>query len=153
MLIRAGALGAGRPDRDTAVSRQHRVLVRGPAAELMFGDSEVLVRAIHLTALPGVEAVTVPRVTCVHVVFDDHEVICGDGLWSESFQAGDRAMDGLGAAQQAEILSIFPDVAGLAPALPQVAARPTLRAQEARALLARVAAGAGAMPASPGLAC
>ncbi len=54
VLIRAGALGAGLPLRDMRVSRQHRMLVGGPRAELLFGAEEVLVRAEHLVHLPGV---------------------------------------------------------------------------------------------------
>src|SRR5690606_8831731 len=51
VLITAGALGAGLPAQDMRVSRQHRMLVTGPRAELLFGSDEVLVRAEHLTHL------------------------------------------------------------------------------------------------------
>ena len=61
------------------VSRQHRMLMRGPRAELLFGADEVLVRAQHLTRLPGVVAVKVAEVTCLHRMFDRHEIIPADG--------------------------------------------------------------------------
>ncbi|HGG05312.1 MAG TPA: hemolysin, partial [Aliiroseovarius sp.] len=52
--ILAGALGAGIPGRDLLLSRQHRLLLRSAIAERMFGQREVLVSAIRLTALPGI---------------------------------------------------------------------------------------------------
>ncbi|MEL7430855.1 MAG: Hint domain-containing protein, partial [Pseudomonadota bacterium] len=49
-----GALGGGLPSRDMLVSRQHRMLIESKIAERMFGEPEVLVSAIRLTALPGI---------------------------------------------------------------------------------------------------
>lgn len=55
--IAAGALGFGLPVRDMVVSPQHRMLIEGPRAEMLFGEAEVLVAATHLTRLAGVEPV------------------------------------------------------------------------------------------------
>ena len=78
------------------VSRQHRMLVTGPRAELLFGSDEVLVRAEHLVHLPGVAHALEPEVTYVHILFDRHEVVLADGAWSESFQPGDRTISRAG---------------------------------------------------------
>ena len=47
--IRQGALGRQLPLRDSLVSPQHRLLLTGPRAELLFGEHEVLVLSlIHI---------------------------------------------------------------------------------------------------------
>ncbi len=46
--IAAGAMGLNTPARDLLVSPQHRVMIEGPWAEMLFGDAEVLVAATHL---------------------------------------------------------------------------------------------------------
>ena len=133
VLIREGALGAGLPARDMRVSRQHRMLVSGPRAELLFGAEEVLVQAEHLTHLPGVCHAADRSVTYVHLLFDRHEVVLSDGTWSESFQPGDRTLAGMDGAAREELFALFPALAsgGRYPA-----ARPTLKKFEAKLLLA-----------------
>jgi Ca2+-binding RTX toxin-like protein len=133
--IRKDALGPGCPDRDMMVSRQHRMLMTGPAAELLFGSAEVLVRAAHLIGLPGVTSVAPDAVTYLHVLFDRHEVILADNAWSESFQPGDRSLEGLDATQREELDKLFPDMAAQA-GTRFAAARITLKSHEARVLLA-----------------
>ena len=134
--IRAGALGPGMPDRDLLVSRQHRMLVQDVRAELLFGEAEVLVRALHLVGLPGVDVAQVPEVTYIHLLFDRHEVVLADGCWSESFQPGDRTLAGFDADQRAELYTIFPDLARPAATESYPAARLTLKPHEVRVLLA-----------------
>ncbi len=55
--IAAGSLDRGLPERDMMVSPQHRMLIEGAWAEMLFGEPEVLVAATHLTRLPGIEQV------------------------------------------------------------------------------------------------
>ena len=136
ILIRKGALGAGLPLADMMVSRQHRMLVCGQRAELLFGTDEVLVRAQHLLSLPGVSVATVSHVTYMHIMFDHHEVVLADGAWSESFQPGDRTLGGMDSDQRSELFKIFPDLEHSGD-IPQFeAARTTLKSFEARVLLA-----------------
>lgn len=136
ILIRHGALGQGLPERDMVVSRQHRMLVCGPRAELLFGDDEVLVRALHLTCLPGITAITLPEVTYLHMMFDRHEIVQADGAWSESFQPGERTLGGLGQDERSELFKIFPELQGQTIPEQFDAARVTLKAFEAKVLLA-----------------
>ena len=136
ILIRQGALGQGLPERDMIVSRQHRMLVSGPRAELLFGSDEVLVRALHLTCLPGVEAIAPSEVTYLHMMFDRHEVVLADGAWSESFQPGERTLGGLAQDERDELFKIFPDLVGQSNPEQFDAARVTLKGFEARVLLA-----------------
>ena len=122
------------PARDMLVSPQHRVLVCGARAELLFGEPEVLVAAKHMVGRGGVsQGIPAGGVTYVHVLFDRHEIILSDGLWTESFQPAHRMLSALDGASQAEVLMLFPALATAAQ--PFEGARPTLKAHEARVLL------------------
>ena len=132
--IAQGALGQGLPCREMKVSPQHRMLVEGWRAEMLFGEAEVLVAATHLTGLPGVEQVLTGGVTYVHIMFDRHEIVLADGAWSESFQPAQRMLNSMDTAASEEILTLFPELAALDVAFPS--ARLTLKAHEARVLLA-----------------
>lgn len=135
VLLRAGSLGLNTPEVDTRVSPAHRVLICGPRAEMLFGEKEVLVPAGHLVGQPGIERDANP-VEYVHIMFASHQIVLGDGLWSESFQPADHSLDGLGTEQRDEIISLFPELAGKAGQAAFRAARMTLKAHEARLLFA-----------------
>lgn len=135
VLLRAGSLGVNLPECDTRVSPAHRVLICGPRAELLFGEKEVLVPAGLLVGQPGIER-DATDVTYVHIMFESHQIVLGDGMWSESFQPADHSLDGLGAAQREEVLALFPALAGKAGQGAYVAARTTLKPHEARLLFA-----------------
>lgn len=134
--IKAGALGAGLPERDMVVSPQHRVLVIGPEAELMFGAHEVLVPAIHMVGMPGVEADTADVISYIHIMFRAHEIVRSDAMWTESFQPGDLSLAGLDTDQRLELLALFPELANHAGRQDYVSARRTLHRYETIALLA-----------------
>jgi hypothetical protein len=122
------------PMRDMHVSPQHRLLAQGPRARLLFGESEVLVPALHLVGYPGITRATVASMDYIHLMCDRHEIIMADGIWTESFQPGDQTLAGMDAAQRFELEMIFPELvpgaAGFA------AVRRTLRRHEADLLLA-----------------
>jgi Ca2+-binding RTX toxin-like protein len=132
--IAAGALGPGMPARDMLVSPQHRMLVEGPRAEMLFGEAEVLVAAVHLVGQPGITQGLTPGVAYIHLMFDRHEILLSDGCWSESFQPAQRMMGAMDEACRDEILYLFPELAECDIAFPT--ARLTLKAHEARVLLA-----------------
>ena len=134
--IRRDAFGNDCPNHDMMVSRQHRMLLCGARAGLLFGTNEVLVRALHLTSLPGVDAVVVASVTYVHIMFDRHEIVYADGAWSESFQPGDRTLSGMDADQRQELDAIFPELCAVNRFANYDAARMTLKSYEARVYLA-----------------
>ncbi|MCX7646683.1 MAG: Hint domain-containing protein, partial [Rhodobacteraceae bacterium] len=128
----AGSLGAGMPLRDLTVSPQHRMLVQSTEAEMLFGETEVLVPARHFVGRPGV-SVRMPEggVTYVHLLLDAHEILLSEGAWSESFQPGDHVVGRLDEETRAEVLALFPELAEMPAARVFPAARITLKAREA----------------------
>lgn len=138
VLIRAGALGNGVPERDMLVSPQHRMLVKSDLAEVMFQEREVLIAAKHLTGLDGVDQVRTGAVSYLHLMFDQHEVVLAEGAWAESFQPGDQSLRGIGAEQRDEILTLFPELDTLAGLDTYSSARLSLKRHEAHTLVDRL---------------
>jgi len=136
VLIRKGALGDGLPTADLRVSPQHRMLLSGPRADFLFGESEVLAAALHLVGQPGIERAPCDSVTYLHLMFDAHEIILADSAWTESFQPGQGTLTGLDGAQRAELFAIFPELRFPKALSALVAARRCLKAYEVDVLLA-----------------
>ncbi|SOB98624.1 Hint domain-containing protein [Rhodobacter maris] len=134
--IARGALGEGFPENDILVSPQHRMLVSGIRAELLFGEAEVLAAALHMVGLPGITRVAARGVSYLHLMCDAHEIIRAEGAWTESFQPGERSLRGLDPAQRTEFLTLFPELAGQAGPGAFLAARRALKAHEVRVLMA-----------------
>jgi len=130
----AGAIGNRRAP---LVSPQHRMLVGGWRAQLLFGSDEVLVPARALINDHNVRRWPQDHVTYVHILFARHQIVFSEGAPSESFHPGATAMDALGAATRSEILSLFPQLANAAAGYGP-AARPALRPWEGRLLRAPV---------------
>lgn len=130
VVLPTGALGN---TRDLVLSPQHRVVISGARAELLFGEAEVMVPAIHLAELgigyrkPG------GRVTYYHLMFDQHQVIYSEGVASESYLPHDGR--GLSVAAQAEFQVLFPELARTA-SQGYGAARRVLRRHETSLLFA-----------------
>lgn len=133
--IKAGSLGAGRPERDLLVSQQHRILVSGPKVELLFGAPDALVAAKHLCSWPGIAIDTSDDpVEYFHILLDSHEILTAEGALAESLYLGEESLYTLSSDALQELAAIFPDTAmpnGLGFGR---AARLILREFEARAL-------------------
>ncbi|WP_341366898.1 Hint domain-containing protein [Yoonia sp. BS5-3] len=128
--ITAGALGHGLPERDLLVSRQHRVLVSSKVAARMFGETDVLIAAIKLTALPGIYIdEEVDSITYFHILLDDHEVLFAEGTPTESLFAGPEGLKSLPAAARAELFAIFPQLADQALTRPHACLIPSGKMQ------------------------
>lgn len=105
----AGALGGDHPE--FTVSPQHKIYVEGSKLSTELGIDEALVPAKHL-----VNGSTVVRddscepVEYFHIMFDQHEVIFVDGVWSESFYPGKYTMSSVSDAMKEEIVFLFPEL-------------------------------------------
>lgn len=133
--IRKDALAENVPNADLVVSPQHRVLVNDWRAELMFGEEEVLVPAVHMINDRDIlRDYNINEVTYYHFMFDSHHTVWSNGMETESFFPGDEAIDGVGKAGRAELFKLFPELED-APASYGPTCRPTLKAHEAHAML------------------
>ncbi|WP_170106814.1 Hint domain-containing protein [Rhodovulum imhoffii] len=128
--IKAGTL---ENKRDLLVSPQHRMMLRGWRAELMFGESEVLVSAKSLVNDSTIRSAPADTVVYYHILFDSHQIVYAEGAPSESFFPGDIALDGMASQTRAEIFRLFPALATDRRSYGSLV-RASLRDYEARAL-------------------
>lgn len=131
--IAAGAFGE---HGTLLVSPQHRVLVHNIHAELLFGESEVLIAAKDLVDGGKVVIAEGGWVEYVHILFDRHEVVYSQGLATESFLPGPQSARGFDDEIVGEILEIFPEIDLVTGEGYSPSARRTLRAHEAQVLRA-----------------
>lgn len=131
--LKAGALGAGLPQRDLVVSPQHRILLQDWRAQLMFGETQVLVPAKSLRNDLTIRTDTNhDSVEYFHVLFDDHQVIYTEGIPTESFHPGAFVLRAMERAVRDELLTLFPELRGEDGYGSLV--RPALKSWEARML-------------------
>lgn len=119
--------------RDILVSPQHRFLFRGYRAELLFGQSEVLVAATHLVDDRAVTRAEGGTVTYIHLLFDQHEIIYAEGAATESFHPGEIGLGAVTAAAREEIFALFPELRSM-PSRAGRTARTCLKRHEAAML-------------------
>lgn len=111
VLLRKDCFGPGQPARDMLVSPQHRLMLESRRARAMFGSPEVLAAAATLIDDGRiVRAAGISSVRYVHLLFDRHQLVRSDGLWTESFQPHDATLDALSTRTRDEIFAIFPEL-------------------------------------------
>lgn len=129
ILFRAGAIGN---HRDLRLSPQHRVLLTGWRAELHAGTPEALVAARHMVNDRDILRAPGGTVRYYHLLLDRHQLIWSEGALSESFHPGQVGLAALDHAARDEVLALFPQLAQTGAIAYGPAARPVLRAHEAR---------------------
>ncbi len=114
VLIKKGAFGSvgkqPNPARDLRVSQQHRMVVEGWKAELLFGEKTVLVAAKHLVNDDTIRIIEQDNIRYFHILFDSHEIIFAEGTPSESFHPAEQGMGNLDKDVREEIFAIFPEL-------------------------------------------
>ncbi|MEX0349088.1 MAG: Hint domain-containing protein [Paracoccaceae bacterium] len=109
--IKAGAFGAGCPARDLQVSPQHRLLVTAAELEICFGAPVMLAPAKALIDDARICQETVEAgVDYVHILFDQHELVQAEGIWSESLYPGDCTIDAMPEQSLRELDELFPNL-------------------------------------------
>ncbi len=132
VVFEPGAIGNA---RELVLSPQHRVAISGWKAELMFGETDALVPAIHFVDDHKIMRRVGGTIEYHHLMFDRHQIVFAEGVEAESLHPGIRTLDKLDAAARAELLEIFPEIAEVEGAYgPSV--HPSLKGFEARAFLA-----------------
>ena len=128
VVIDKGALGN---TEELIVSPAHRMLIADWRAELLFGESEVLVGAKTLCNGDTIYRRRVQSLMYYHILLDQHEVIYAAGVPTESYHlsAGAEIMDD---GVMAELETVFPELI----ACKSDCVRPTLRSYEVQALQA-----------------
>ena len=97
-------------ETDLLVSPQHRMLFQGYRAELLFGETEVLVSAKHLLDGQLVTTEAGGMVTYIHMMFDQHEVVYANGAASESFHPGSVGLTAVTQEAREELFTLFPEL-------------------------------------------
>ncbi|MDE4172985.1 choice-of-anchor L domain-containing protein [Phaeobacter sp. PT47_59] len=129
VVLQAGALGR---HETVELSPCHRVFLASGRAEMLFGTPQVLVKAKDLVNGSSIRRrMDGAAVTYVHLLFDRHEIVCGNGLFSESYHPGAETADSFDTETRAEILRLIGgDWSAYGPS-----ARPALKSYEAELLL------------------
>ena len=110
--FRRNAMGADRPRHDLLVSPQHRMLIKGAAAQALFNTPEVLIAAESLINDHTVTVDhTLREVTYIHILLDQHNVIWANGLETESFHPANAAIGSIEPLQRADLLGLMPELA------------------------------------------
>lgn len=85
-------------------------MFQGYSAELLFGESEVLVAAKHLIDGLDVTQDEGCVVRYIHMLFDQHVVIYAEGAATESFHPGDIGFSAVADSTREELSSNFPEL-------------------------------------------
>jgi len=108
-----GTIGNDRPLR---VSPQHRMMVRGWRAQLMFGQEEVLVPAKALVDGQGIIQEAPGHVVYVHLMTPRHQLIFAEGAETETFLPAAYGLDGIDPADRARLFANRPALRAVPPA-------------------------------------
>ncbi len=140
VCIQEGAFGNGLPNRDLYVSPQHRIVLEGWRAELLYGEPQVFAAAIHLVNDKTIRQVQLDEpVTYFHVACSRHTILTSNGLPTESLFLGEIALMSFDREDVLELLSLFPELRSDTSGWKQTRIR-CLKRQEAQALKASLSA-------------
>ena len=120
MKVWSGSVGADAPvvfgrgalgnDEDLVLSQNHRVLLTGPMAEILSGESEVLTTARSLVNGDTIYTRPGGQITYFHLLFDRHQIVFSNGARSESFHPSDADIGAFSVDARAEVLRLFPEL-------------------------------------------
>ncbi|NOR62285.1 MAG: hypothetical protein GQ535_07330 [Rhodobacteraceae bacterium] len=133
--IMAGALGGTTPAKNLLVAPAQRMVLSGWQAEVLFGETRVLVVAEALVNQKNISLIKQPhRSECFHILFDKHETIAANGTASESFYPSNFALSSLPAEARSALATQAPELRTLDPSHPFDLVHPAISAAEAALL-------------------
>ncbi len=107
--IRAGALGAERPDEELLVSPEHRMLISGDVAQALFNTPEVLVLAKDLINNSTISVdLAVRETTYIHMLLPQHQILWANGVETESFHPASTALSTLADEDRKRLIDQLP---------------------------------------------
>ena len=109
--VRMGAdvLGQGEPERDLVLSPDHRVLVKGAAAQALFNTPEVLVAARDLINDRTIRTDRRSKaLRYIHLMLDQHQILWANGVEVESFHPAGTSPEHMAPDQRKALLERFP---------------------------------------------
>lgn len=107
--LRAGALDGRVPDGDLLVSPDHRILLRGRRARVLFNCDEVLAAARDLVDGGDIAfARRLREVVYIHLLLPRHQIIFANGVETESFHPADAALGVMAPDQRARLMARLP---------------------------------------------
>ena len=99
------ALGVEAPDAPLIVSPDRCILVRGPAAQALFGAAEVLVAARDLVNDRDIVVEhRIRALTYYHLLPEDHQIVLANGIAAESFHPASAALASTGWGDRRRLL-------------------------------------------------
>ncbi len=111
--LREGALDKGVPDSGLLVSPDHRMMLRGARAKVLFNCDEVLVTARDLVNDSSIVVDRAVReVTYIHLLLPSHQVVFANSVETESFHPASAAMATMDPTEQARLFARLPDLRG-----------------------------------------
>ncbi|MEP3033992.1 MAG: Hint domain-containing protein [Pseudoruegeria sp.] len=109
--IRGGALGEDKPDGDLLVSPDHRLLLKGPKAQVLFNTDEVLVAARDLINNASIHRDFHTReVTYYHLMMERHQIVWANGVETESFHPANAPLNAIEGEQRDRLLAMLPEL-------------------------------------------
>lgn len=108
ILFRKGAI---KNARDLIVSADHRMVVKGAEAMMLYGVKEVLIPAQKLVNGETILRAIGGEVEFFQIVTNQHEVIYCEAAASESFMPDENGIDTLSPENKADVFKAFPTLA------------------------------------------
>lgn len=103
IIFQPGTIGN---DDLLCVSPNHRMLMRGWRAQLMFGEEEILVPAKALIDGDGVRQGAPGVIGYFHLLTPTHQIVFAEGAEVETFLPGAEGLDGIGAADRERLFAV-----------------------------------------------
>lgn len=100
-------------DRDVLLSPRHRVLRLDGRSTACQQREETLVEAKNIAMAAPARLLSLYPSFYVHVLFEQHQVICADGVWVESLRPTKEMIDGLSVENHQTMVAQLPKIATL----------------------------------------